>query len=502
MSVSTTTNHSDEPRNGQADDGQTGRFPRDCFTGNILHPVSGENGPRPCPATDDGLSGALPHGNGIVGRFAPSPTGRLHLGNIASMLVAWLAARVLGGRVLLRIEDIDLPRAVKDADKWIMDDLHWLGLDWDGEPVWQSRRLDLYEHELRKIAGLRLLGPDGEPSDERAVFPCFCSRKDLREASAPQGSDGFVIYPGTCRHFASDPTMTGSALFADPSAVPGRAGEDCVEGGACEGGACESDACEGGSPEAGLLARRHSLRLAMPRPGAPQSVQSFVDALYGPQSWDLPRDIGDVVVRRSDRLFAYQLVVVIDDLFQGVTQIVRGRDLLRSTAVQMWIRRCLLAAGEGDDYAQQYQGPVVNPSSAGLSSVPSSGTPTPQVPMYLHTPLILGTDGKRLAKRDGALEVATLREHGVPADAVIGYLAAVLGLQPGRNGLRDTKNNGSRGIQGSFAASGPLTDFEPISAADLLHSLTWESLIARLRGADGEPHDHAVDPQVVEEAVR
>lgn len=431
----------------------------------------------------------------IVGRFAPSPTGRLHLGNIASMLVAWLAARVLGGRVLLRIEDIDLPRAVKDADKWIMDDLHWLCLDWDGEPVWQSRRLDLYEQELRKIAGLRLLGPDGEPSDERAVFPCFCSRKDLREASAPQGSDGFVIYPGTCRHYASDPAMTGSALFGDSSAVPGRVDEDdedCVENGALEDSAREERLSD-----AGLLARRHSLRLAMPRPGAPQCVQGFIDALYGPQSWDLSRDIGDVVVRRSDRLFAYQLVVVIDDLLQGVTQIVRGRDLLRSTAVQMWIRRCLLAAGEGDDFAQHYQGPVATDTA----SVPTSA-PTPQAPMYLHTPLILGTDGRRLAKRDGALEVATLRERGVPADAVIGYLAAVLGLQPGPDGLRDTKNNGSRGIQDSFAASGPITDFEPVSAADLLHSLTWDSLLARLRGADGEPHDHEVDPRVIEEAVR
>lgn len=435
--------------------------------------------------------------SGIMGRFAPSPTGRLHLGNIASMLVAWLAARVLGGRVLLRIEDIDLPRAVPDADKWIMDDLHWLGLDWDGEPVWQSRRLDLYEQELHKIAVLRLLGPDGEPSDERAVFPCFCSRKDLREASAPQGSDGFVIYPGTCRHFASDPAMTGSALFDDRSAVSGLEGVDSAESDALEDGACG-----GRSSDAGLLARRHSLRLAMPRPGAPQCVQSFVDALYGPQSWDLPRDIGDVVVRRSDRLFAYQLVVVIDDLLQGVTQIVRGRDLLRSTAAQMWIRRCLLAAGEGDEYAQQYQGPVANPSSAGLSSVPSSGTPTPQSPMYLHTPLILGTDGKRLAKRDGALEVATLRERCVPADAVIGYLAAVLGLRPGRDGLRDGENNGSSGTRGSSAFSGHITDFEPISAADLLHSLTWDSLLARLCGTGGEPHDHMVDPQVIEEALR
>lgn len=409
-------------------------------------------------------------GTRIVGRFAPSPTGRMHLGNIASMLVAWLAAQLEGGRIVLRIEDIDLPRAVRDADRWIMDDLHWLGLEWDGEPIWQSQRLDLYRQALEKLEGLRLLGPGGRPSVERLVFPCFCSRKDLREASAPQGSDGFVIYPGTCRHYASNPAMTGPALAGN------------------------------------AISRRHSLRLAMPRPGAPQAVQQFVDACYGSQSWSLPHDIGDVVIRRSDHLFAYQLVVVIDDLLQGVTQIVRGRDLLRSTAVQMWIRRCLLAAREGDAFAQEYKEPVAtNAPEQGRSVKPADGVsaetatgkaaprgpaihcdstgttgsqaPSPAAPMYLHTPLILGTDGKRLAKRNGSLEVATLREEGVPPDAVIGYLAAVLGLTPSH--------------------TADCSDFEPLSPQNLLELLKPAHLASRLRGGSHTPHDHVVDPQIL-----
>lgn len=409
-------------------------------------------------ASSPNPQGRANRGSGIVGRFAPSPTGRLHLGNIASMLVAWLAARVQGGRVLLRIEDIDEPRAVKDADRWIMEDLAWLGLDWDGEPIWQSQRLDLYEQKLHGLEDLLIEGPEDGHFEghaglsgsaapfrpaEHAVFPCFCSRRDLREASAPQGSDGFVIYPGTCRRFAADP------------------------------------------PDPERLEHRHSLRLAMPRVGAPDEVQSFVDAVYGRQSWDLPRDIGDVVIRRSDRLFAYQLVVTIDDLEQGVTQIVRGRDLLRSTAVQMWIRRCLLAVGEGDRFAQQHDRPVVT------DPLDPTAVPTPQAPEYLHIPLILGTDGRRLAKRDGALEVATLRRQGVPPDAVIGYLAAVLGLVPPHS-----RSERSR-AGGNISAS----DFEPISAQDLLARLTPQALVHALKDGGRKrsvgPQDRRVDPRIL-----
>ena len=111
----------------------------------------------------------------------------MHLGNAYAALAAWLGARAKGGRVLLRIEDIDAPRVVKDADRWIMDDLAWLGLDWDGEPVYQSQRLDAYEEALRRLR------------ERGLVYPCFCSRADIRAASAPNEGDGFLIYPGTCR---------------------------------------------------------------------------------------------------------------------------------------------------------------------------------------------------------------------------------------------------------------------------------------------------------------
>ena len=399
----------------------------------------------------------------IIGRFAPSPTGHLHLGNIASMLIAWLAARLANGRIVLRIEDIDQPRTVKDADRWIMEDLHWLGLDWDGEPIWQSKRLDIYEQALHRIEKLHLLGSDGEESDERAVFPCFCSRRELREASAPQDFDGFFIYPGTCRHYASSDSADLSHL---------------------------------------LSSRRHSLRLAMPQEGAPGAQQSFCDACYGPQSWNLPHDVGDVVIRRSDGLFAYQLVVVIDDYLQGVNQIVRGRDLLRSTAIQMWIRRCLLAAQADQSCVQQFTAPVVtnaqgfetsknDPESGSENDcagnhVPSGsfGNPTAQAPLYLHTPLILDTDGTRLAKRRDSLEIATLREREVSAEAIIGYVAAVLGLTD------STKEDRS--------------DFEPLSPADLCELLTSETLVARLRGnaarSSQTPRDHVVNLDVLTRA--
>ena len=132
----------------------------------------------------------------MTGRFAPTPSGRMHMGNAYAMLAAWLSARARHERILLRIEDIDAPRAVPDADRWIMDDLAWLGLDWDGEPVYQSQRLDLYEAVFRRLR-------DADPSP---LYPCFCSRAEIRAASAPQEGDRFIIYPGTCRRLlAHDP---------------------------------------------------------------------------------------------------------------------------------------------------------------------------------------------------------------------------------------------------------------------------------------------------------
>ena len=204
----------------------------------------------------------------VTGRLAPSPTGRMHLGNAYAALAAWLGARAAGGRVLLRIEDIDAPRVVKDADRWIMDDLTWLGLDWDGDAVYQSQRLDAYEEALRRLREMTwdgdALGCDPTRCGEGSaayplIYPCFCSRADIRAASAPNEGDGFLIYPGTCRRLP------------------------------------ESERRE-------RIARgnRHSWRIAVPDANAPESerVMRFDDRVFGPQRFDLPRQLGDVVVRR------------------------------------------------------------------------------------------------------------------------------------------------------------------------------------------------------------
>ena len=288
----------------------------------------------------------------MTGRFAPTPSGRMHMGNAYAMLAAWLSARARHERILLHIEDIDAPRAVPDADRWIMDDLAWLGLDWDGEPVYQSQRLDLYEALFRRLR-------DATPSP-------FCSRAEIRAASAPQEGDRFIVYPGTCRRL----------LERDPYEVRRR-----LDAGA-----------------------RHSWRFAVPPANTPQSQILFDDRVFGAQSFDLGVELGDVVLRRSDGLFSYQLVVTVDDLLMGVTDIVRGRDLLRSTALQIAVREQLLELGVG---------------SADLPAA---------VPEYAHLPLLDNAAGVRLAKRTRSLDLGVLRTQGVRPQQVIGYCAWALGL--------------------------------------------------------------------------
>lgn len=278
----------------------------------------------------------------VVGRLAPSPTGRLHIGNAYAALAAWLSARSQGGRVILRIEDIDGPRTVPGADGLIMDDYRWLGLDWDGDPVWQSRRLPLYERAMDDLASRGL------------IYPCFCSRADLRAASAPHDEDGFLIYPGTCRRL-SDAERRSRIKRGD----------------------------------------RHSWRLAMPV----HACVEVRDRIYGLHGYDLARDCGDVVLRRSDGLFAYQLAVTVDDAAQGVTDIVRGRDLLRSSAIQVWLRHVLF--------------------------------PQAPEPSFAHVPILTDARGTRLAKRDKAIDLGQLREGGVRPENVIGYCAWLLGLLDG-----------------------------------------------------------------------
>ena len=296
----------------------------------------------------------------MPGRFAPTPSGRMHIGNIYAMLGAWLSERSSDDAIYLRIEDIDEPRVVPGAADLIMEDLQWLGLDWDGAPVYQSARHHLYEDALRALQRLTIddsgaVTADATGSATPLIYPCFCSRADIRAASAPQEGDRFMIYPGTCRRLAE----------TNPDEVRARLAQG----------------------------RRHSLRIAMP---ASNSTIAFEDRVFGHQEFNVTREIGDSVVRRADGLFSYQLVVVVDDLAMGVDDIVRGRDLLRSNALQIWIRQALTGSTDHS---------------------------------YAHLPLIDNASGQRLAKREKSLDMGILRKHGVTPERVIGYCAWLLGLQ-------------------------------------------------------------------------
>lgn len=223
----------------------------------------------------------------VVGRFAPTPSGRMHLGNVFSCLMAWLSARSAGGRIVLRIEDLD-PRAQDRvvADR-LMGDLEWLGLEWDEGPYWQSERTDIYEEAIRRL------------DDSGLTYPCFCTRAELHAATAPHASDGTYLYAGTCRNLT-------------PEQIAERS-------------------CR----------RAPATRLRVPDEDDPAGAIEFCDLAYGPQKEVLARECGDFLVRRSDGVFAYQLAVVVDDGLMGVNQVVRGRDLLGSCARQAYLARLL-----------------------------------------------------------------------------------------------------------------------------------------------------------------
>ena len=270
----------------------------------------------------------------MVGRFAPSPSGRMHLGNVWSALLAWLSVRAAGGTMLLRMEDLDTARCRPAYAEQLRDDLRWLGLDWDAEQPPQSLRTAAYAAAFARLEAQGL------------VYPCYCSRADLHAASAPHAADGRVLYAGTCR---------------------------------------------------GLTAEQ---RRAQKKPPAwrlcvPDAVYGFTDGLCGPYSENLARACGDFIIRRADGIYAYQLAVVVDDAAGGVTQVVRGRDLLTSTPRQLYVQRLL-------------------------------GLPQPE---YCHVPLLLSADGRRLSKRDGDLDMGALRRRYTP-EALLGRLAALAGLIP------------------------------------------------------------------------
>ena len=272
----------------------------------------------------------------IRGRFAPSPSGRMHLGNLWSCLLAWLAARSAGGGMVLRLEDLDPDRCRPEFCDQVMRDLEWLGLDWDGQPIYQSRRTEAY------VAAFRAL------EDQGLVYPCFCTRAQRLAASAPHRSDGVVLYSGRCRHLTPAERETLSAQRAPAWRVQ-----------------------------------------------VPEETVSFRDQIQGDYAQNLAAECGDFILRRSDGVYAYQLAVVVDDAFQGVTQVVRGSDLLDSAPRQLWLQSKL-------------------------------GLPHPE---YGHVPLLLSPDGRRLAKRDRDLELSQLKER-FTAPQLVGRLALAAGLLP------------------------------------------------------------------------
>ena len=280
-----------------------------------------------------------------TGRFAPSPSGRMHLGNLFCALLSWLSVKSRGGRWILRIEDLDTARCRPDYARQVEEDLRWLGLPWDeggstggpDAPYFQSQRTALYESALARLQGMGL------------VYPCFCTRAQLHAASAPHREDGLTVYPGTCRDLP-------------PEEIAARM----------------------------AAGRRPALRLRVP-----EKTVSFRDGHLGEVTEYLPTDCGDFLLRRSDGLFAYQLAVVVDDAAMGVTEVVRGADLLSSTPRQLLLYELL--------------------------SLPA--------PRFRHFPLLLSPDGRRLSKRDGDLGLAALQTRCTPEE-VVGKLAYLAGQNP------------------------------------------------------------------------
>ncbi|MCM1029064.1 MAG: tRNA glutamyl-Q(34) synthetase GluQRS [Pseudoflavonifractor sp.] len=277
----------------------------------------------------------------VTGRFAPSPSGRMHLGNIYAALMSWLSVRRAGGRWILRIEDLDPQRSRPEYARQIEDDLHWLGLEWDeggiDEGYCQSLRHHHYAEALERLNEMGL------------VYACQCTRADLLASSAPHLTDGRLIYPGRCR----------------PDAAPPFPGVDDMTPG--------------------------SRRLYLPE-GLRVSV---TDRNYGRSEALLAREVGDFVVRRADGAWAYQLAVVVDDALMGVSEVVRGVDLLFPSAHQQAYLYSLLGWRE---------------------------------PEWAHIPLLTNEAGQRLSKRDASLSMGELRAAGLTPEDVLGRVAAMAGL--------------------------------------------------------------------------
>ena len=285
-----------------------------------------------------------------MGRFAPTPSGRMHLGNVFAALIAWLSVRSRGGRLVLRMEDLDTQRTSEEFAQVLRQDLLWLGLDWDHETPAQSKRSDVYDRYFEILRQKELL------------YPCYCTRSQLHNVNAPHLSDGTYVYPGTCRSLAQPPADRAPAW----------------------------------------------------RVKVPHRVYSLEDMGMGPFSQNLATDCGDFVVRRADGVYVYQLAVTVDDGEAGVTEVVRGMDLLGSAPRQMYLQELF-------------------------------GFPHPT---YGHVPMLMAPDGRRLSKRDKDLDLGQLRLRCKP-EQLIGTLAFSAGL---------------------------LEKCEPISARELASVFSWNNL--------------------------
>ena len=267
----------------------------------------------------------------------------MHLGNAFCSLLSWLSARSQNGRVLLRIEDLDPERAPRAYAGLLEEDLLWLGLDWDeggsgggpAGPYFQSERTEIYCRYLERLREMGLL------------YPCFCSRAELHAAEAPHFSDGRFIYSGRCRSLTAEEVRQLSEK------------------------------------------RKPATRIRVP-----EETIAFVDLHYGPQAEQLQQECGDFILRRADGVFAYQLAAALDDGLMGVTEVVRGWDLLSSSQRQIWLQQIL-------------------------------GLPSPR---YGHVPLLTAPDGRRLSKRDGDLDLGALRQRFPRPEPLIGLLGWLAGL--------------------------------------------------------------------------
>ncbi len=267
-----------------------------------------------------------------VGRFAPTPSGRMHLGNVFAALIAWLSVRSRDGEMVLRMEDLDTQRTSAEFAETLRDDLRWLGFTWDRETPAQSQRSAVYDNyfEILREKGL--------------LYPCYCTRSQLHSVNAPHLSDGTYVYPGTCRNL--------------------------TEG------------------ERAAFHRAPAWRVVVP-----DRVWTVEDRIQGTYRCNLATECGDMVVRRADGVYVYQLAVTVDDGEAGVTEVVRGMDLLSSAPRQMYLQELF-------------------------------GFPHPE---YAHVPMLLAPDGRRLSKRDRDLDLGILRQR-LTREALLGVLAFAAGL--------------------------------------------------------------------------